>query len=57
MTSFIWNLFGIIVRIVFMYLIYLYRDNAQHKCSARVSYKAHLHLQSLGRMFLFIIIC
>ncbi len=47
MTSFIWNLFGIIVRIVFMYFIYLYRD----------SYKAHLHLQSLGRMFLFIIIC
>ncbi len=34
------------------YFIYLYRDIAQQKCCAKVSYKAHLHLKSLGRMLL-----
>ncbi len=28
------------------------RDNAQHKCFARVGYKDNFHLQSLGRMLL-----
>ncbi len=34
------------------YLFYLYRDNAQKKCCAKVSYKVNLHLQSRGRMLL-----
>ncbi len=38
--------------LVFVYLIYTYRDNAQQKCCAKVSYKANLHFQSLGRMLL-----
>ncbi len=32
--------------LVFVYLIYTYRDNAQQKCCAKVSYKANLHFQS-----------
>ncbi len=37
---------------LFIYFIYLYRDNAQQKCCAKVSYKANKHLQSLCRMLL-----